>query len=156
MTDDLPFASASMTAGATGLIQQPGLNLIRGRGGQDDVNGVGDGQASAVVQVRADSRGTGNLRRTAPSHEVVVKCLLGASVRVLIFLVVLVPPDMSGAGVIATRQRVGENKPQHQKENGPSCFFSLSRTHQRRFCSTLAQLFAKTRDLCAVGCGIKS
>lgn len=51
MAEHLPFASASTKASPGALMQQPGLNLILGRGGRGDVDFVRDGQASAVVQV---------------------------------------------------------------------------------------------------------
>lgn len=51
MAEHLPFASASTKANPGALMQQPGLNLILGRGGRGDVDFVRDGQASAVVQV---------------------------------------------------------------------------------------------------------
>lgn len=51
MAENLPFASASTKAEPSVLMQQPGLNLILGRGGRGDVDFARDGQASAVVQV---------------------------------------------------------------------------------------------------------
>lgn len=51
MAEHLPFASASTKAEPGALMQQPGLNLILGRGGGGDVDFARDGQASAVVQV---------------------------------------------------------------------------------------------------------
>ena len=52
MAEHLPFASASTKGKPGALMQQPGLNLILGRGGRGDVDFARDGQASAVVQVR--------------------------------------------------------------------------------------------------------
>lgn len=52
MANELPFASASTAAEASGLVQQPSLNIIRGRGGCGGAVDVArDGQPSDVVQV---------------------------------------------------------------------------------------------------------
>lgn len=51
MAEHLPFASASTKAEPSALMQQPGLNLILGRGEGGDMDFARDGQASAVVQV---------------------------------------------------------------------------------------------------------